>query len=96
MTSQHWRAARWRTSRQGQPPPDPFPPPFPPFPSQVTPYDSIPTCMYWVVINLGDLAPTTDAGRCISCVVQLVVIFGTAFPVGVIAMEFDSAYKGEG
>jgi hypothetical protein len=61
---------------------------------EVTPFDSIPTAMYWVVINLGDLVPTTDAGRCLSCIVQLVQIFGTAFPVGVIAMEFDSAYKG--
>ena len=49
---------------------------------EVTPFDSIPTAMYWVVINTGDLVPTSDGGRCVSCVVQLIQIFGMAFPVG--------------
>ena len=47
----------------------------------MTPFDSIPTSMYWVVINTGDLSPTSDGGRCVSCIVQLIQIFGMAFPV---------------
>jgi hypothetical protein len=30
---------------------------------EVTPFDSIPTAMYWVVVNTGDLVPTSDGGK---------------------------------
>lgn len=60
---------------------------------EVSPFDSIPTGLWWAVVSSGSLNTNTDAGRLVSCVMVLVSLFGLAFPVSVIAMEFERAYN---
>jgi voltage-gated potassium channel Kch len=61
----------------------------------VSPFDSIPTGMYWAIITLttvgyGDLAPVTSAGRGIAATAAVFGIICIALPVTVIGSNFSS------
>ena len=50
--------------------------------------------MYWAVgtaSGAGDLSPTSHGGRFLANLVEIIGIFGLAFPVGVIGSELDHA-----
>ena len=49
---------------------------------------SVPAGMFW---SFGPdvFPPVTDAGRCVACILFFVQILALAFPVGIIAMEFE-------
>ena len=49
---------------------------------------SVPAGMFW---SFGPdvFPPVTDAGRCITCILFFIQILALAFPVGIIAMEFE-------
>jgi len=55
---------------------------------------SIPTCMYWTFYT-DAFPPVTPAGRTITATLALIAILGLAFPVGVIGLEFELAYRTE-
>lgn len=60
-------------------------------------YVSIPTTMYWTIITsttvgLGDLYPTSGAGRFLACVVALIGIATIALPITVIGNSFTQVY----
>ena len=55
---------------------------------------SIPACMFWTFYT-DAFPPVTTPGRAITATLQLISILGLAFPVGVIAMEFEIAYRTE-
>ena len=61
----------------------------------VSAFDSIPTGMWWSVCPGGSINPNTDAGRTIFVLLYLVCLFGLAFPVSIIAIEFERAYSHE-
>ena len=61
----------------------------------VSAFDSIPTGMWWSVCPGGSINPNTDGGRTIFVLLYLVCLFGLAFPVSIIAIEFERAYSHE-
>lgn len=67
------------------------------FESSVTPYDSIPSAMYWAVITLttvgyGDMYPFTRAGRGFACLAALMGIIVISMPVTVLGNNFAKEY----
>lgn len=59
-----------------------------------TSFATIPACMYWT-FGPDSFPPVTVPGRAITAVLYMVSILGLAFPVGVISMEFEIAYRTE-
>ena len=62
---------------------------------EVSAFDSIPTGMWWSVCPGGSINPNSDAGRTIFVLLYLICLFGLAFPVSIIAIEFERAYSHE-
>jgi hypothetical protein len=65
---------------------------------EVSPYTSIPTSFYWVIVTMttvgyGDLLPTTSFGRFLSIFVMYSGIFGLALPITVIGANFSRQYE---
>ena len=63
-----------------------------------SPFDSIPTAIYYVFITIttvgyGDISPTTMVGRAVSSVIAIVGVFVIALPVSVIGSNFSEEYK---
>ena len=67
------------------------------FNSEESPFQSIPDGIYFVVITAttigyGDIYPTTQFGRFLSCIIVYVGILITAFPIAIISQNFVSEY----
>jgi hypothetical protein len=65
---------------------------------EVSPYDSIPTTFYWVVVTMctvgfGDLVPTSVPGRAVGSLCCVLGVVGIAIPVAVLGTEFTRAYN---
>ena len=66
--------------------------------TEVSPYDSIPTSFYWVVVTMctvgyGDIVPTSVAGRAVASLCCVLGVIGIAIPVAVLGTEFSRAYN---
>ena len=66
--------------------------------TEVSPFDSIPTSFYWVVVTTctvgyGDLVPTSVAGRAVGSLCCVLAVIGIAIPVAVLGTEFTRAYN---
>jgi hypothetical protein len=64
----------------------------------VSPYDSIPTGMYWAIVTLttvgyGDLYPVTEPGRVVASFAAVCGIFCIALPVTVIGSNFSKEFE---
>jgi hypothetical protein len=65
---------------------------------EISPYDSIPTTFYWVVVTMctvgyGDLVPTSDGGRAVGSLCCVLGVVGIAIPVAVLGTEFTRSYN---
>lgn len=65
--------------------------------TEVTPFQSIATSMYWVIstaTNTGysDILPTSMGGRAVSCIVMILGAIIVAVPIGVIGSNFSHEY----
>lgn len=64
--------------------------------TEISPFDSVLTGMYFTIGSAtgnGDLSVTSSAGRAIASILDIVGVFGLAFPIGVIGTELDRAYR---
>jgi len=48
---------------------------------------------WWAIAPGGSVDATTQQGRAVACFMWMVGIFGLSFPVSVIAIEFERAYR---
>ena len=67
------------------------------FSREESPFQSIPDGIYFVVITAttigyGDIYPTSQLGRFLSCIIVYVGILITAFPIAIISQNFVSEY----
>jgi hypothetical protein len=63
-----------------------------------SPFDSIPTSIYYMIVTMtsvgyGDLSPTSITGRAIASICCLLGLFLTALPISIISTNFSEEYK---
>lgn len=64
----------------------------------VTPFESIPSCFWWVVVTqttvgYGDATPITPGGKLIGCFTMLSGVLVLALPITIIGANFASEYQ---
>ena len=66
---------------------------------EISPFLSIPTTFYFILLSLtvtgDDMAPTSDAGRCLASLVMLFGIVAVTIPFVVVAVNFEEAFQQE-